>query len=258
MDQASQVTFLSTLIPLIGVIIIISSGVIILNYNFRKNVHQRILEKEEMKSKHKDELLRWSIQIQEDERKRISNDMHDELGALLSISLMLCKKISVNQVYDSHHINNLIELLSSSLASTRRICYELLPPHLERYGLIAALESFRDQINSTNTIDFVLSYPTNFPRLPREIELGIFRIIAEQTTNTIKHAEGNVIRVSLCLESQFLTCYYSDNGKGLAEGLLTKGLGLKSIETRTSSLGGTFNIISQQPGFNSKVSIPND
>lgn len=256
MDQTTQITFLSGLIPLIGILLIISCGVILLNYQFRKNVHRQVLEREDLKSRHKSELLRWSIQVQEDERRRISSDMHDELGALLSISIMLCKQMSATKVYDETHLKNLEELISSSLTSTRRICYELLPPHLERYGLLSAIQSLQDKINTTETICFSCVCAPNFPRLPRETEVGVYRILSELTSNTLKHSLAKTIKVDLTLESGFLQCVYSDDGQGLPQGLLTRGLGLKSIETRTASLGGSFTLIPHSSGFNANILIP--
>lgn len=256
MDQTTQLTFLSGLIPLVGILLIISCGVLLLNYQFRKHVHHQVLEKEDLRLKHKSELLRWSIQVQEDERRRIANDMHDELGALLSISIMLCKKLASIKVYDETHLKNLEEMISSSLASTRRICYELLPPNLEYYGLLSAIQSLQSNVNSSEAVYFSCECDPDFPRLPRETELGVYRIVSELTSNTIKHSSAKTIAVRLSAERGCLHCTYIDDGQGLPEGLLTRGLGLKSIETRTASLGGNFTLVPHTSGFNATLTIP--
>ncbi len=92
MGADNQVTFINTLLPFAGILFLIALGVVFLTQQFRKNLYRQQLEQEELKKKHQVELLRSNIQAQEEERKRIAQDMHDELGAALSITRMQDRK----------------------------------------------------------------------------------------------------------------------------------------------------------------------
>src|SRR2546421_9007317 len=97
MEQAQDVNFFYTLLPTAGIVFAIAVGVIFLYLHFRKNLFQQMLEQEEMKNKYQNDLLRSSIEVQEEERKRIAQDMHDELGATLSIARMQLVQIEQQQ-----------------------------------------------------------------------------------------------------------------------------------------------------------------
>jgi signal transduction histidine kinase len=258
MAPAKDLSFLVTLLPLTLAIFVIALGVIILNQHFRRNLYKQMLTQEELKSRHQAELLSASIQVQEEERKRITNDLHDELGAMLSMARM--HAIQLERQFPSENENSglahLRELIESSLASTRRICYELMPPQIEQFGLITALESLVEQINFSKINAICFRYPKDFPRLPWTIELGIYRIVAELINNTLKHAEANQIHIELQLNNKDLHFTYADNGRGLTANSNSKGFGLKSIDARVSSLNGSFVILEEQKGFNVIITLP--
>src|SRR5687768_5964963 len=88
METVKDPAFINTLLPLVVIIFIIGAGVVLLYLHFQKNLVSRKLEQETLKNLHQTDLLRSSIQVQEEERKRIAQDMHDELGAVLSIMRM--------------------------------------------------------------------------------------------------------------------------------------------------------------------------
>ncbi|MBS1506093.1 MAG: hypothetical protein JSS79_05570 [Bacteroidetes bacterium] len=214
----------------------------------------------EVKYFHQRHLLKSSIQIQEEERKRISQDLHDELGAVLSIARM-----HLVQLREQHStgINDLkpgleeaCKLTEAALATMRRISHELMPPLLEKFGLIKTLKALVNQINEARQIMANFEANDESQRLPIIIELGLYRICMELINNTIKHAQATQIIIQLKQEDDFITFGYSDNGVGLPA-VYSMGRGFNNIETRINIMGGKFIIEKESKnGFHAEVTIP--
>lgn len=252
--------FVALLAPLAGMIFIIAVGVILLNQQFQKKLIQQQLAKEELKNKHQTELLHTAIQAQEDERKRIAQDLHDELSAALSISRMQMvqlENLSIDEfdkiATDLPQIRSNIE---SALTSTRRISHELMPPHLVNLGLINALEELIHQVEKTGQLEVSIT-SVNDSDFSWPVKIGLFRIFSELINNTLKHAEASHATINIFSLSGELHCEYQDNGIGMQYTSSSKGIGMKSIEGRTKALGGKFSYESQNPeGFYIKIILP--
>ena len=215
METTTEVTLLTILVPLASVISIISIGVILLNQHFRKNLYKQKLEQEEIKIRHQQELLRSTIGAQEQERQRIANDLHDELGAMLSMARMQIKQLQKQPGSIANtSLENLQEIVETSLASTKRICYQLMPPQLERYGLETSLEALAEQINAVEKTQAFITISDNFPRFSNAIELGLYRIVSELANNTLKHSGASEVSVDV-----------SASGMRLRAGIATMALG---------------------------------
>ena len=149
METTHELNFLTALLPLVGVMCIIAVGVVFLNLNFHKNLYRQKLEQQELRNRHHQELLKSSIAVQETERKRIAQDLHDELGASLSIARMhLVQLEKQSQDHPTQEMLRQLKVITdSTLASIRRISHELMPPLLETFGLVRTLESVVDQAN---------------------------------------------------------------------------------------------------------------
>lgn len=260
MEASPEMNFVALLAPLAGMIFIIAVGVILLNQQFQKKLIQQQLAKEELKNKHQTELLHTAIQAQEDERKRIAQDLHDELSAALSISRMQMvqlESLSIDEfdkiATDLPQIRSNIE---SALTSTRRISHELMPPHLVNLGLINALEELIHRVEKTGQLEVSIT-SVNDSDFSWPVKIGLFRIFSELINNTLKHAEASHATINIFSLSGELHCEYQDNGIGMQYTSSSKGIGMKSIEGRTKALGGKFSYESQNPeGFYIKIILP--
>lgn len=252
METIKDLSFLNALLPLAVIVFIIGIGVVFLNLHFQKNLSMQKLRQEALKSIYQHDLLRSNIQAQEEERKRIAHDLHDELGAVMSIMrmhLMVLEQQSTDgtkQLQES--LQYVRQLSETALASVRSISHRLMPPQLESFGLKAALESVTEQINKVGEIKIELGCEARMDDLPWLVNLGLFRIIMEMINNTLKHAGARSIRIDLFRHSQELVCYYTDDGRGLSDDNASKGLGLKSIEGRVNALGGKLEMGNQESG----------
>ena len=261
METVKESTFIEALLPLVIIIFIIAVGVVLLYQHFQKNLFSQKLKQEALKVAHQNELLRSSIHAQEKERKRIAHDLHDELGAVLSIMRMNIVMLEQQHTGTDGNLltglKNVRGLTESALTSVRSITHRLMPPQLEAFGLIKTLEAAIEQINTTGQIHIFLTAPEALPEISWAVSLGLYRIIMELINNTIKHADATEITITIVLNTQSICCRYADNGKGLPDEYTGKGLGHTSIEGRVNSLGGIFELgTNKGNGFYAVIDIP--
>lgn len=250
MEESEKLNFLSALLPVSVILFIIVLGVLKLNQQFNKKLYNQKLESEKLKLQHQKELLRASIRAQEEERKTIARNLHDELGAMISIMRMQLMQLESDLSENLpgsplvQQAEQVLQLSESVLRSMRQISHNLLPPQLETFGLAITLEDTADQINGIEGMTMKLAIPPEFPRLPPETELALYRIFMELTNNTLKHAGASEIDVQLTLTGEKLQMCFADNGKGLDEhATALPGLGHKNIDARMHTLDGQFYLL---------------
>lgn len=260
METPENFDFLRTLLPLAGIIFIITVGVVLLTQQFHKNLYRQKLQAEELKNIHQAALLISSIQVQEDERKRIAQDMHDELGAVLSIAKMHLQQLEENEKNNTGDLlpalQNIRSLTEASIASMRRISHELMPQQLEIFGLVKTLEAVAKQASTTGGIEVNIISSAKLPELSWPLKLAFYRIVMELMNNTLKHAGAKNILVQLKTTQHGITCTYTDDGTGFKKSNARDGLGHKSIEGRANALGGTADFNDTGNGFEAVIRIP--
>ncbi|MEO6917154.1 MAG: sensor histidine kinase [Chitinophagaceae bacterium] len=199
------------------------------------------------------------ITIQEIERKRIANDLHDSIGPVLSAVKLNINSIEINNEADQKIIDKTGKYLDDIIASMRQISYNLLPNTLERKGLVEAVHEFIAQVNSKHVLDIHFMVLKD-SRVSREKEIHIFRIIQEIMHNTIKHAGAKKLQIGISEEDGNFLLLTKDDGKGFdvqKEKLNFNGLGLKSLESRSELLNGILTLESQPgQGTNYFLKIP--
>ncbi|MEO9869881.1 sensor histidine kinase [Ekhidna sp.] len=257
METTQELNFLSVLLPLIVVVFIIALGVLLLNQHFQRNLYRQRLEREELRNKHQKDILQSNIEIQESERKRIAKDLHDELGATLSIArmhLMRLEQMHPSLESKGLSLSNVRNIIESSISSVRQISHHLMPTQLETFGLIRALESMVDQINDSKQVEIDLNIPSSSTKLSWEKELGLYRIFMELIQNTLKHSQAKRIEISYREEKKDVFIEYNDDGIGLPKETVN-GLGLKSMEARIKAIGGGLELI-RGKGFTAHLIVP--
>lgn len=261
MEKIKDTAFIETLLPLLVIIFIIGVGVVFLYQYFQKNLFSEKLKQETLKNIHQNELLRSNIEAQEEERKRIAQDLHDELGAVLSIMRMNILMLEQQHEKPMEDViaglQNIRHLSEAALANVRNISHQLLPPQLEAFGLVRTLETIAGQINDTGNICIELDLPASLTNLSRAINLALYRVIMELINNTIKHSGATVVHIHIYLHGQYVVCRYSDNGRGLPDEYVHRGLGYKNIEGRIKALDGIFARGNRDKGgFYADIEIP--
>ncbi|MDW3193854.1 MAG: histidine kinase [Cytophagales bacterium] len=256
MEESQASEFVSILVSFSLIVFIIAVGVVLLTWQFRKNLHQQQLEQEALKLAHQKHLLQTSIEVQEEERKRIARDLHDELGAALSMGRMWLTQLETQEKVDTNKVGEVRELVENALNTSRRISHELVPLQLSGLGLERALRSVLDRAGEVGELQ--ASLEMKLPdKLNKNIELGLYRVFTELINNTLKHASASEIHISTVLVDNRLVCKYEDNGKGLPENHNKNGLGLKSLEGRVSALEGEwYHGNRESGGFFATIDLP--
>lgn len=214
--------------------------VVVRNITDRKEVEQRI--------------LRNTIETEERERQRFSEDLHDGLGPLLSTAKIYLELISARMekpAEQQEFIRMTDDLLHESIRSTREIANNLAPNLLNDFGLVDALRVYVDKINKMNTVSVNVNINENFPDLPKQMGVALYRIISELLNNSLKHSAATKIDIELTEIQGQIEISYLDNGIGCDIPKIlsspTKGLGLSNITSRIKSINGQCNF-SSVPG----------
>ena len=201
-------------------------------------------------------ILRNTIETEERERTRFSEDLHDGLGPLLSTVKIHLELISArigNPEEQQKFIRMTNELLDESIRSTREIANNLTPNLLNDFGLTEALIVYVEKINKTGAVQIDLQTGEQVQRPEQRIEAALYRILCELINNTLKHASASLIQIKLTGDKQVLRVSYSDNGIGFdIQNTLNskdKGLGLSNIISRMKSVNGTY-AFQSEPGKN--------
>lgn len=209
---------------------------------------------------HQEQLLHSNILTQEEERKRIARDLHDEIGSKLNVILLniyRLKEVAMKSTDVSEITDEVETVIHKTIDSTRRISHELLPPTLEEFGLVEAIHEFQYTINQLGTVKMTFDLddePLNIK--DKLVELNFFRVLQELTNNSIRHGQATEISVDLRSEKGVLKFNYTDNGMGfeMANVENKKGLGMKNIESRLKMVKADYSY-KTEPGEGLKMFI---
>lgn len=219
---------------------------------------QRILQLEEEK---KLMAARLIVEGQEEERKRIAQDLHDGIGVLLSATKLQFTTIRDKSPENRELIDKATQLLEQASGDVRKISQNMMPGLLTRMGLYEAVEDLMETVNETEGIEAVFSFTGEKERLPENKEIMLYRIIQELVNNTLKHAGARSVSLRMDRQADQLLILYVDDGRGFDPASLVEdekaGLGLRSIRSRVGFLNGTMTLDSKPgEGTHYSLSIP--
>ncbi|AEL27901.1 sensor histidine kinase [Cyclobacterium marinum] len=194
------------------------------------------------------------IEGQENERKRLSKDLHDGVGPLLT-SLKLMVQTSELSSCDKKKINTVVD---GTIDEIRRMTYNLMPSVLVDFGVGRALASFIERMKKSSGIEIVYDDATKgrAGRLSMDLDICIFRVSQELINNTLKHAHAKKITISLTEFNDKISLYYLDDGKGFDPKTIKYGAGLRNIRERVEIFNGYLSISSDHNGTEVEVEIP--
>jgi len=195
------------------------------------------------------------LQVQDEERRRIARELHDDLGQQLTVIKMELANLS--------GVEEVSRLTDTAASTVRNLSYLLHPPLLDETGLRAALHWYIDGIVKRSNVDISLTFtPQAFPRLPRDIETTIFRIIQESLTNVCRHANSVSARVEVEKLSESVSVRIRDFGIGLRQELAGRnasssfGVGVSGMRERVRQFGGELTMSRAEPGTLVEARIP--
>ena len=194
--------------------------------------------------------LQRVVSAQEQERRRLARELHDETGQALTSILLGLR--TVEEAHGEDELRDAIaevrDLVRATLQDVRQLAVELRPKALDDFGLVAALErlstSFEEQTGIS--MDFQSSLPPG--RLPSEVETALYRIVQESLTNIVKHARASRVSIVVGRKEGAVSVVVEDDGVGFDPvRAREEGLGLIGMRERVALLGGRLTIESR-PG----------
>lgn len=198
------------------------------------------------------DLLHQVIGAQEDERMRISRELHDETSQSLTAMLVGLDTINIAAQSDisrvKGHVHDLKSIAEDMLSNIHRLIADLRPSLLDDLGLVAAIEWYGEQRLKPYGLSFHLLKNTLEERLPPPVETALFRIVQEGLTNIVRHANASSVMVRLGQEQDLVTLEICDDGAGFdpqqleALELGGRGLGLLGMRERAEILGGSLEL----------------
>lgn len=205
---------------------------------------------------------RHILHAQEEERKRIARELHDETSQALTsllISLALLEE-SVSDPVGSERIRETRTLAHQTLRAVRNMSLDLRPSALDDLGLLPALRGYIKEYQQKCGIEAELTVSGMKERLSPEVETALYRMIQESLTNTAKHARAHHVWVTLTEDGLLLRATIRDDGRGFdASGMMRRhwqerGLGLAGMQERAALLDGAVEIESE-PGAGTLITV---
>ena len=228
------------------------------NVKYVMSVARNISERKKLERK----ILSAVIQAEEKERERLSKDLHDGLGPLLSAIKIYLNELVSGEIDEKEKddINKYsIELIDEAILTTRVVSNNLMPRVMSNYGLVKAIESFCKKINMTNKTNISFN-SVGYTSVDQTIELIIYRVVNELLNNTIKHASAHQVNIQLEVIDKDMILTYEDDGIGFDFDKMLDdprtGMGLKNIISRVKSVDGIITVCKEtQKGFHITIRI---
>jgi signal transduction histidine kinase len=203
--------------------------------------------------------LRRVVSAQEQERRRLSRELHDETGQALTSILLGLRAVedAKSQEEVAGRLASVRELAVTTLQDVRRLAVELRPKALDDFGLLPALERLTQTFGDQTGIDVRLTSTLPGKRLPSEVETTLYRIAQEALTNVLKHARASTVSIFLTGQGSTVTAVIEDDGLGFVPGETRDGgLGLIGMRERATLVGGRLALESGDSGTTIVVEIP--
>lgn len=252
LQKRNQFVFFS--FALLGLSIILSVSLVIFFRTKRRlqveelgrlEADKKALEKEQELS-----LIQAIIETREEERTRISQELHDGINPALAAAKMNISRLGVGV--------NIVDDLGRIADDLRRLSHDMAPVAWAHESLEENIAHFLASFDGVNGTSIHLHLPKNgLPEYPLKIQVSLFRITQELTVNVMKHAHASKASFNFTLENDYLLIVVSDNGIGIQSDEIDKGLGLRSIRERVNLLKGKMDISHNQGiGTTSTLKIP--
>ena len=194
-------------------------------------------------------LTKRSLEIQEEERRNLSQELHDELGqtitAIKAVAVSISNKTTLEKKYINSSVKTIVEYSDHVYQVAKNMMHRLRPSVLDEFGLVKALQNMIDEWNDNQDsifCDFTfLDVPTD---LSESLKINIYRIIQESLTNTLKHSNASQVTVTIKKDrldnTERINLKIEDNGIGIDQDKIIPGFGLLGMKERVEMNGGIF------------------
>lgn len=234
--------------------------ILLLLFNIRhrqiRNRQNEILQQNkirEMQEHNRISQMKSAMNAEENERRKIADKLHDDVGAMLSLASINLSSVLENNKENGvaeRKLNKVNEILSSVSVTVRGLSHELTPLMIEKFGFKSALKDLSNTINLSEKIELetiVIGFE-NTARYSPQFLNNIYRITQELLHNIIAHANASHAILELVEHSDHISMMVEDNGSGIKEPYSENGLGLNSIQSKIEYFNGAMEITNKQEG----------
>ena len=205
-------------------------------------------------------LTQQIISLQEDERKNIAHDLHDEIGQhLTAINIDATTILKAKNIKLAHVSAMAIsEVAGQMMLIVREMLLRLRPAMLDELGLHTSLQDLIESWRQRNQgINISINISSELNHLNETVAITAYRIIQECLTNITKHANARLVTIKISIENEYLKLLVQDNGQGFDHRLVSQGFGLAGMRERIEGLGGVFHLSSSLgAGVLIEISLP--
>lgn len=226
--------------------VIILAGLIFAFLFYKSKIKNKELELAKIKSDAKNQITEALLQGEENERLRLSKEIHDGLGSMLTAAHLHLANMQATYPEISQSLNTPVQMVRKTHDECRRVAHNLMPVTLYEEGLQAAISEHISLLESTGSVAVEFS-PINLEEehMSQNLKLFIFRVIQELISNAVKHGNATEIFLQISQKNPLLTITVEDNGNGIDESKTDKGKGLMSLKKNLIDLGGFLDIESK-------------
>ncbi len=215
---------------------IIIAFVCVLYQTFVKKILNEKNRQNKQELEHQKEISQQYIIVQEKERKRIAETLHDEVGSKLNL---LSLWMNNDDTWDTKRSKVIVaQLIPELIDATRNISHVLYPAKIEEFGLVLTLEELITKIDTSLIVELIVNHGYNKKSISFEVQ--IYRIIQEFLSNVIKHSTASKMSIQIRDSVKFFSIILSDNGIGFDVNNPQNGMGLKNIVTRIQSINAVY------------------
>lgn len=239
-------------------LLLVAGGIIVLVLVYQKRQIASIQEKEQLKADFEKQILESKLEIQEQTFKYISQEIHDNIGQMLSLAKLTIHTMNPDEPARlPAKIGSAKNLVSKAIDDLRCLSQNLNTDYIIDLGLKASVENELKILQNASQYQINVCTEGDAYRLAQQHELILFRIFQEALQNILKHAQASTITVLLSYTPRQFTLKIADNGRGFdaAAGLTgSSGIGLRNIRHRARLISGLFDVESE-PGQGTTVII---
>ena len=202
------------------------------------------------------------MRFQDQERRKIARELHDSLGQYLVALKMNLARLEGHSPNDLQVVADSDDLIERCLSETRTISHLLHPPLLDESGFPCATRWYVEGFSKRSGIDVSVDIDDHVGRMPQEIETALFRLLQESLNNVHRHSGSKKVDIAIRLDGDKAQVTVRDYGCGFSLQQLqdiqkghSRGVGLTGLRERIAALGGSFEVVSAEPGSLIKVAL---
>lgn len=219
-----------------------------------KRRNKMLYEKQNLEQRFQQELLKTQMEIQEQTFKTISQEIHDNIGQMLSLAKMNLSKFEIDRQNSDEAVLSAKDLVSHAVSSLRDLSRTLNTDTISTIGLLKSIELELQLVEKTTGIKTAIEINGHPQKLEPQKELILFRIVQESLHNSFKHATPTLVSVHANFADSLFQLSICDDGSGFNYSGNEHGSGLRNMQSRSKLIGAEWKLESQ-PGNGTKINL---